>query len=117
MNYVSLSTAALCLIARLPASGQDICVHFEARQTHPIGLSPDGTRLFVLNSPDARLSVFDVSNGANPAPVLVAEIPVGMEPVSLRARTNEEVWVVNEVSDSVSIVSVPEQKVTEPSPH
>src|SRR6185295_6965617 len=74
------------------------------------GLSPDGTRLFVLNTPDARMSVFDVSNPANPAPVLIAEIPVGMEPVSLRARTNDEVWVVNELSDSVSIVSVSGQK-------
>ena len=30
-----------------------------------------------------------------------SEIPVGLEPVSVRARTNDEVWVVNEVSDSV----------------
>ena len=100
-----LSTALLCLFSVLRAPAQSY-VHFEARQQHPIGLSPDGTRLFVLNSPDARLSVFDVSNAANPAPVLIAEIPVGLEPVSLRARTNDEVWVVNELSDSVSIVSV-----------
>ena len=64
----------------------------------------------MLNSPDARLSVFDVSNAANPSPVLIAEIPVGMEPVSVRARTNDEVWVVNELSDSVSIVSVSGRK-------
>ena len=80
--------------------------HFEARQTHPIGLTPDGTRLLALNSPEGRLSVFDVSNPANPTPVLLAEIPVGLEPVSLQARTNDEVWVVNEVSDSLSIVSL-----------
>ena len=55
--------------------------HFEARQTHPIGLTPDGTRLLALNSPEGRLSVFDVSNPANPTPVLLAEIPVGLEPV------------------------------------
>ncbi|HWB07367.1 MAG TPA: beta-propeller fold lactonase family protein [Verrucomicrobiales bacterium] len=103
------STAVLSLASVLCASAQSY-VHFEARHTHPIGLSPDGTRLFVLNSPDARLSVFDVSNAANPAPVLIAEIPVGMEPVSLRARTDDEVWVVNELSDSVSVVSVSGQK-------
>ena len=80
-------------------------VNFEAQQTRPLCLSPDGTRLFAVNTPDARLSVFDVSNPAN-APVLVREIPVGLEPVSVNARTNDEVWVVNEVSDSVSIVSV-----------
>ena len=100
-----IGTALLCLLPVLRAPAQSY-VHFEARHQHPIGLSPDGTRLFVLNSPDARLSVFDVSNAANPVPVLIAEIPVGLEPVSLRARTNDEVWVVNELSDSVSIVSV-----------
>ncbi|MHA3772830.1 hypothetical protein ACXR0O_14955 [Verrucomicrobiota bacterium sgz303538] len=80
--------------------------HFEARQTHPIALSPDGTRLFALNSTDGRLSVFDITTTGNPKPVLIAEIPVGVEPVSVRPRTNDEVWVVNEVSDSVSIVSI-----------
>jgi len=78
---------------------------FEARQTHSIALTPDGTRLLALNSPAASLSVFDVSN-AGAAPVLLTEIPVGMEPVSVRVRTNDEAWVVNEVGDSVSIVSL-----------
>ena len=50
-------------------------VNFEAHQTRPICLSPDGTRLFAVNTPDGRLSVFDVSNPANPAPVLIREIP------------------------------------------
>jgi YVTN family beta-propeller protein len=85
--------------------------HFEGRQTHPIAISPDGTRLFAVNTPDGRLSVFDISNPARHAPLLIAEIPVGLEPVSVRARSNEEVWVVNEVSDSVSVVNVP-QRVT-----
>jgi YVTN family beta-propeller protein len=109
MTNISIGTAVLYLAAALCSSAQGY-THFEARHTHPIGLSPDGTRLFVLNTPDARLSVFDVSNAANPSPVLIAEIPVGMEPVSLRARTNDEVWVVNELSDSVSIVSVSGRK-------
>jgi len=86
-------------------------VHWEARHTHPIALSPDGKQLFALNSPDARLSVFDISDAANPAPVLVAEIPVGMETVSVRARTDDEVWVVNELSDSISVVSVSARRV------
>ncbi len=80
--------------------------HTEARHTHSIALTPDGTRLLALNSMDARLSVFDVANAANPSPVLLAEIPVGLEPVAVRARTNDEAWIVNELSDSVSIVSL-----------
>ncbi len=110
MNHIPLCAAAL--IFTLPASrAQTPYVHYEARHTHSIGLTPDGSRLLVLNSPDARLSVFDVSNPANPAPVLVAEIPVGMEPVSLKARTNDEVRAVNELSDSVSAVSLSGRKV------
>ena len=79
---------------------------FEGRHTHSIGFTPDGKRLLALNTPDGRLAVFNIENPANPAPVLVAEIPVGLEPVSLRARTNDEVWVVNEVGDSISVVSL-----------
>ena len=80
--------------------------NFESQQQRPICLSPDGTRLFAVNTPDGRVSVFDVSNPANPAPVLMAEIPVGVEPVSVNALSNDEAWVVNQVGDSVSVVSV-----------
>jgi YVTN family beta-propeller protein len=79
-------------------------VNFEGKQTSPVRLSADGTRLFAVNTPDARLSVFDVSQPSNPH--LIAEIPVGLEPASVNPRNNDEVWVVNEVSDSVSVVSV-----------
>src|SRR6478672_2671018 len=79
-------------------------VNFEGKLTRPICLSPDGTRLFAVNTPDARLSVFDISHPLNP--FLIAEIPVGVEPVSVNAVNNDEAWVVNEVSDSVSIISV-----------
>ncbi len=92
----------LCAVTALRAQ----YVNFESQQTRPICLSPDGTRLFAVNTPDGRLSVFDVSNPANPLPVLIREIPVGVEPVSVNALSNDEAWVVNEVSDSVSVVSV-----------
>lgn len=86
-------------------------VNFEGKQTAPVRLSPDGTRLFAVNTSDARLSVFDVSNPSNP--ILIAEIPVGLEPVSVHPLNNDEAWVVNEVSDSVSVVSVARGIVTD----
>jgi YVTN family beta-propeller protein len=43
----------------------------------------------------------------------MAEIAVGLEPVSVNPLNNDEAWVVNEVSDSVSIVSVSRHVVTE----
>ena len=81
-------------------------VNFEAQHTRPVCLSPDGTRLFVVSTPDARLSVFDVSNPSNPLPVLIREIRTGIDPVAVNAVSSDEAWVVNELSDSVSIVSV-----------
>ena len=33
-------------------------------------------------------------------------IPVGLDPVSVRARTSTQAWVVNQVSDSVSVVDL-----------
>jgi DNA-binding beta-propeller fold protein YncE len=94
-----------------PVSAQTNYVNFEGKQTSPIRLSPDGTRLFAVNTPDGRLSVYDVRQPDFPR--LLAEIPVGIEPVSVNPRNNDEVWVVNEVSDSVSIVSVSGRIVTD----
>jgi YVTN family beta-propeller protein len=79
-------------------------VEFETGQTRPLALSPDGTRLFAVNTPDNRLEIFDVDAGGN----LTAggSVQVGMEPVAVAARTDTEVWVVNHLSDSVSIVDL-----------
>jgi len=98
-------------VARLNVYGLDANINFEGKQTAPVRLSPDGTRLFAVNTPDARVSVFDVSNPSNP--ILIAEIPVGLEPVSVNPVSNDEAWVVNEVSDSVSVVSVSRGIVTD----
>lgn len=102
------AVALIALLSLLPAARAQTgsYFHYEARHTHSIGLTPDGTRLLALNTPDAKLSVFDVTSSTNPEPVLVAEIAVGLEPVAVRARTNDEVWVVSELGDSVAVVSL-----------
>jgi len=82
--------------------------HFEARQVHPLTMTPDGARLVAVDSPNARVTVFDLSSGT---PVRSAQIPVGLEPVTVRARTQTEVWVVNEVGDSVSILNLADNSV------
>src|SRR5262245_11789032 len=102
-------TSALFLVCG-SASAQSY-VNFEGKLTRPICLSPDGTKLFAVNTPDARLSVFDITHPLNP--FLIGEIPVGVEPVSVNPRNNDEVWVVNEVSDSISIVSVSNRLVVD----
>jgi YVTN family beta-propeller protein len=84
--------------------------NFESPQIHPLALTPDGTRLLAVNSPNATLSVFQLTGGG--PPLLTAEIPVGLEPVSVAARSNREAWVVNWLSDSVSVVDLSTGNVT-----
>lgn len=103
--------AALIACVLAHESAAQSYVNFEGKQTAPARLSPSGNRLFVVNTPDNRLSVFDVSNPQNP--ILIAEIPVGIEPVSVNAVSDDEAWIVNEVSDSISIVSVSQHLVTD----
>jgi YVTN family beta-propeller protein len=79
-------------------------VNFESAHVHPLTLTPDGARLLAVNTPDAILEVFAVQTGGDL--VHEAAIPVGLEPVSVRARDNNEVWVVNHLSDTVSVVDL-----------
>jgi YVTN family beta-propeller protein len=85
-----------------PASAASYTL-FESGQVRPLALSPDGTHLFAVNSPDNRLEIFSVDSGGL---TKTGEVGVGMEPVAVAARTNTEVWVVNHLSDSISIVDV-----------
>jgi len=84
-------------------SGASLFVTFESGQVRPLALSPDGSRLFAVDTPDNRLEIFTIgSSGLTHS----WSVPVGMEPVAVAARTDSEVWVVNHLSDSVSIVDV-----------
>jgi len=76
---------------------------FESGHVRPLALSPDGTRLFAVNTPDNRLEIYEVAVGEL---THIGSIPVGLEPVAVAARTDTEVWVVNHLSDSISIVDV-----------
>src|SRR5436309_529437 len=80
-------------------------VEFESGEVRPLAMSPDGTKLFAVNTPDNRLEIFTI-NASNPALTHTDSVPVGLEPVAVAARNNNEVWVVNHLSDSVSIVDV-----------
>jgi DNA-binding beta-propeller fold protein YncE len=76
---------------------------FESGPVRPVVLSPDGSRLFVANTPNGSLDIFSVTaSGLS----FAGSVYVGLDPVAVAARSNAEVWVVNQVSDSVSIVDV-----------
>src|SRR5690242_13544621 len=98
------AAAAVSLVAEgAPALAAPAYTLFESGQVRPLALSPDGKLLFAANTPDNRLEVFRVTHQGL---THRASIPVGLEPLAVAARSNSEVWVVNHLSDSVSIVNV-----------
>jgi len=78
-------------------------VNFETPHVSPIAMTPDGTKLLVVDTPDNRVVVFDLTGRA---PRSLGSVAVGLDPVSVGARSNTEAWVVNHVSDSISIVNL-----------
>src|SRR5262245_23268701 len=84
-------------------SGPGSFTLFESGQVRPLALSPSGKLLFATNTPDNRLEVFRVQNNGLEHR---ASIPVGREPVAVAARNDNEIWVVNHLSDSVSVVEL-----------
>ncbi|MFM8642668.1 MAG: hypothetical protein ACKOEP_07530 [Phycisphaerales bacterium] len=79
----SLSLALILTGVARAQSGSFI--NWESPQAHPVDVTPDGRLLLVANTADARLEVFDVTGKA---PVRLGSVPVGLDPVSVRARGN-----------------------------
>ncbi len=76
---------------------------FESGHVRPLAITPDKKFLLAVNTPDAKLEIFRIRpNGLDHR----VSVPVGLEPVAVAVRTNDEAWVVNHLSDSVSIVSL-----------
>lgn len=85
------------------AHGQYNYVNWESPHVSPLALTLDGTRLLAVNTSDNRLEILDLTTGA---PRALASIPVGVEPVTVRPFSNDIAWVVNQISDSISVVSL-----------
>jgi len=85
-----------------PVAEPQSFVGFESGQVRPLALSADGLRLFAVNTPDNKLEIFSIAG--SPAPI--ASVPVGLEPIAVAEDPDGRVWVVNHLSDSVSVVDV-----------
>lgn len=101
-HSVSAALLAIGALLAFPALSQNAFVHWESPHVHPLDLSADGTRLVAVNTADHRLEVYAI--GGDRLPSHQRSIPVGLDPVSVRLRGNSEAWVVNHLSDAISVV-------------
>lgn len=80
---------------------------FEAAPVRPIALLPNGV-VAVTNVPDDRVEFFRAHHGDVAA---CGVVKVGLRPVAL-ATVGEKLWVVNHLSDSVSVLDVDTERCT-----
>ncbi len=100
---VRIALAALLLAAvAQPRPAFAAFAAYESGHVRALALSADRTRLYALNTPDNRLEIFEVSDAGL---LHLSSVSVGLEPVGVAERVPGEVWVVNRLSDDVSIVS------------
>lgn len=105
-----LAAAALCAASALAprAMACSEVVNWESPHVHPLELLADGRRLVAVDTADARIEVFTLEEGL---PVRAFDVPVGLDPVTVRALSNSIVWVVNRVSDTISVVDLDARNV------
>ncbi len=89
-------------------------VNLEEAPVRPLALGSDGTKLFALNIPDARVVVFDVTNPLSPQ--AVGDIGVGLGPVSIVLRPHVdaapgELWVACQSSNAVFVIDETTRRV------
>jgi len=76
---------------------------FESGQVRPLAITPDKKFLLAVNTPDAKLEIFRIKHDKLDHR---ASVPVGLEPVAVAIRNGDEAWVVNHLSDTVSIIEL-----------
>lgn len=105
-------TATVCcgLACGAAACAQSDFANWETPHVSPIALTPSGQTLLAVNTADNRVEIFDASGESL---VSLGAISVGLDPVSVRCRNENEAWVVNHVSDSISIVDLPTGRVVQ----
>ena len=109
MTMSSLLCALACAMCPSVApQAPSSFVNWESAHVHPLELVPGGARLLAVNTPDNRLEVFELGSGK---PVRAFDVPVGLDPVSVRACSARLVWVVNQISDSISVVDLEQHNV------
>src|SRR5262245_48487226 len=112
-----LGSTLLALALFAPADVQSSATapfyNFESGQVRPLLLSPDGLELYVANTPDARVEVFDALAMTSKGSVFT-----GLEPVAMALNPDRprELWVANQLSDSIAVVDLDTLQITDTIP-
>jgi DNA-binding beta-propeller fold protein YncE len=102
-SFLVAAALATAAAASAPAAAAPAFTAFESGHVRPLALSSNGKLLFAVNTPDNRLEIFRVKDNSLRHR---SSVPVGIEPVAVAVRSDTEVWVVNHLSDSVSVVKL-----------
>ena len=97
---------ALCTVVVGSAHAQSSFVNFESGHVRPLAASPDGTKLFAVNTPDNRLEIYTVGTATLTLRRGAGRARAGAVATRTNLAGRTEAWVVNHLSDSVSIVEV-----------
>ncbi len=76
-------------------------VNWENHPVHALDISPDRNRLAITHTADNRVQLFDIALGY---PVRLGHVKVGIDPVSVRFQDNNTLWVINHISDSITVI-------------
>jgi MYXO-CTERM domain-containing protein len=104
----SFFASAILALTPIAAGAQPSFIAFETGPVRPLAI--EGAILAAVNTPDNRLETFNLgSNGITRR----NSAPVGLEPCAVAIRSGgAEAWVVNHLSDSVSVVNLATGAVT-----
>lgn len=84
-------------------SPSDNYMNFESGPVRPIVTSEDKKLVFVANTAANCLEIYRARGSEL---TRISALSVGLDPVAVSVRNGHEVWVVNHMSDSVSIVDI-----------
>ena len=113
MKWILYSVSALALLSISNLCAQDLGMgtrdrgapaNFESPHVHPLDISPDNRWLAAANTFAHAVELFELVDGT---PQHIRSVYTGADPVTVRFRSAEELWVVNHVSDSVSVLDTP----------
>lgn len=78
-------------------------IGFDSAPVRPIAKTQDGKRLLVTNTSNNSLELFSINSSGELS--LQETVKVGLEPVAV-ATNGHQAWVVNHLSDSISVVDI-----------